>query len=139
MSVFWKTAAGILTAIILWINLNQSNKDTSVLMTLAVCAMAMMAASSFLQPVLSFIDKIQDIGKLDEGLVSTVLKVVGVGIITEIAALICKDAGNESMGKALQFVSAGVVLWISIPVFEKLLALLDKILLMKANLKLKIF
>lgn len=128
MSVFWKTAAGILTAIILWINLNQSNKDTSVLMTLAVCAMAMMAAASFLQPVVSFVDKIQDIGKLDAGLVSTVLKVVGVGIITEIAALICKDAGNESMGKALQFVSAGVVLWISIPVFEKLLALLDKIL-----------
>lgn len=128
MSVFWKTAAGILTAIILWINLNQSSKDTSVLMTLAVCAMAMMAAASFLQPVVSFVDKIQDIGKLDAGLVSTVLKVVGVGIITEIAALICKDAGNESMGKALQFVSAGVVLWISIPVFEKLLALLDKIL-----------
>ena len=128
MSVFWKTAAGILTAIILWINLNQSNKDTSVLITLAVCAMAMMAAASFLQPVLSFVDKIQDIGKLDAGLVSTVLKVVGVGIITEIAALICKDVGNESMGKALQFVSAGVVLWISIPVFEKLLALLDKIL-----------
>lgn len=128
MSVFWKTAAGILTAIILWINLNQSNKDTSVLMTLAVCAMAMMAAASFLQPVVSFVDKIQDIGKLDAGLVSTVLKVVGVGIITEIAALICKDAGNESMGKALQFVSAGVVLWISIPVFEKLLDLLDKIL-----------
>ncbi|MBQ7329221.1 MAG: stage III sporulation AC/AD family protein [Oscillospiraceae bacterium] len=128
MSVFWKTAAGILTAIILWINLNQSNKDTSVLMTLAVCAMAMMAAASFLQPVVSFVDKLQDIGKLDAGLVSTVLKVVGVGIITEIAALICKDAGNESMGKALQFVSAGVVLWISIPLFEKLLALLDKIL-----------
>ena len=128
MSIFWKTAAGILTAIILWINLNQSNKDTSVLMTLAVCAMTMMAAASFLQPVVSFVDKIQDVGKLDAGLVSTVLKVVGVGIITEIAALICKDAGNESMGKALQFVSAGVVLWISIPVFEKLLALLDKIL-----------
>ena len=128
MSVFWKTAAGILTAIILWINLNQSNKDTSVLMTLAVCAMAMMAAASFLQPVVSFVNKIQNIAKLDAGLVSTVLKVVGVGIITEIAVLICKDAGNESMGKALQFVSAGVVLWISIPVFEKLLALLDKIL-----------
>jgi len=128
MSVFWKTAAGILTAIILWINLNQSNKDTSMLISLAVCAMAMMAAASFLQPVVSFVDKIQDIGKLDAGLVSTVMKVVGVGIITEISALICKDAGNESMGKALQFVSAGVVLWISIPVFEKLLTLLDRIL-----------
>lgn len=128
MNVFWKTAAGILTAIILWINLSKTNKDTSVLMSLAVCAMAIMAAASFLQPVVSFINKIKEIGKLDEGLVSTVLKVVGVGIITEIVALICKDAGNESMGKALQFVSAGAVLWISIPVFEKLLVLLDRIL-----------
>lgn len=128
MNVYWKTAAGILTAVILWINLNKSNKDASVLMSLAVCAMAIMAAAAFLQPVVSFIGKLQSLGKLDDDLVSIVLKVVGVGIITEIAVLICKDAGNESMGKTLHFVSAATVLWISIPVFEKLLALLDKIL-----------
>ena len=128
MNVFWKTAAGILTAVILWINLNKSNKDASVLMSLAVSAMAIIAASAFLQPIVTFIKKLQGIGKLDGDLVSVVLKVVGVGIVTEIAVLICKDAGNESMGKTLQFVSALAILWISIPVFEKLLALLDKIL-----------
>ena len=128
MNVFWKTAAGILTAVILWINLNKSNKDTSVLMSLAVSAMAIIAASAFLQPIVTFIKKLQGIGKLDGDLVSIVLKVVGVGIVTEIAVLICKDAGNESMGKTLQFVSSVSILWISIPIFEKLLALLDKIL-----------
>ena len=128
MNVFWKIAAGILTAIILWINLNKKSKDTSVIMSLAVCAMAIMAAASFLQPVVAFVKKIQGIGKLDGDMVSAVLKVVGVGIVAEIAALICKDAGNESMGKTLQFVSAAAVLWISIPVFEKLLTLLERIL-----------
>ena len=128
MNVFWKTAAGILTAIILWINLSKSNKDTSVLISLAVCAMAIMAAASFLQPIVSFIKKIQGIGKLNTDLVSVLLKIVGVGIVTEIAALICKDSGNESMGKTLQFVSVTTVLWISIPVFEKLLTLLEDIL-----------
>lgn len=128
MNVFWKTAAGVLTAMILWINLNKSNKDASVLLSLVVCAMAIMAAASFFQPVVSFVKKIQGVGELDEDLVSVVLKIVGVGIISEITTLICKDAGNESMGKTLQFVSAGVVLWISIPVFERLLALLEKIL-----------
>lgn len=128
MNVFWKTAAGILTALILWINLNKSNKDISTLITTAVCAMAILAAASFLQPVISFVKKIQGIGDLDAELVAAVLKVVGVGIVTEIATLLCKDAGNESMGKALQFVSTGVVLWLSIPVFEKMLSLLDNIL-----------
>lgn len=128
MNVYWKAAAGILTALILWINLNKSNKDVSVLMSLAVSAMAVIAVSSFLQPIVSFVKKLQGIGKLDSDLVSVVLKVVGVGIVTEIAVLICKDAGNESMGKTLQFVSAAAILWMSIPVFEKLLSLLDNIL-----------
>ena len=67
-------------------------------------------------------------GNLDGDMVTVVMKSVGVGIIGEICTLICKDAGNESLGKALQFLSAAVVLWISIPVFEKLLTLLDNIL-----------
>ena len=128
MNVFWKTAAGILTAVILWINLSKSNKDASVLMSLAVCAMAVIAAAAFIEPVISFIKKLQEVGKLDRELISVVLKVVGIGIVTEIAVLICKDAGNESMGKTLQFVSAATVLWMSIPVLEKLLNLLDRIL-----------
>jgi stage III sporulation protein AD len=128
MNVFWKITAGTLTAIILWLNLNKSSKDISVLITTAVCAMTIIAATSFLQPVISFVNKMKEIGDLDENLISTVLKVVGVGIVTEIASLICKDAGNDSMGKALQLVSTGVVLWLSIPVFEKLLSLLDNIL-----------
>lgn len=128
MNVFWKTAAGILTAVIIWINLNKTNKDASVLMSLAVCAMAIIAAAGFLQPVISFVKKLQGIGNLDSDLVAAVLKVVGVGVITEIAVLICKDAGNESMGKTLQFMSVATVLWLSIPVFEKLLNLLDGIL-----------
>ena len=128
MNVFWKTAAGILTAVILWINLNRNNKDISVLMTLAVCAMAIVASVSFIQPVIAFMKRLQNIGNLDTDLISVVLKVVGVGTISEIAVNICKDAGNESMGKTLHFVSAWVVLWLSIPVFEKLLALVDRIL-----------
>ena len=128
MNVFWKTAAGILTAVILWININRSNKDISVLMTITVCTMAIVASAAFLQPVISFVKKLQGIGNLDNDLVTVVLKVVGVGIVTEISVLICKDAGNESMGKTLQFISASVALWLSIPVFEKLLALVDKIL-----------
>ena len=128
MNVFWKAAAGILTAVILWINLNKSNKDTATLMSLAVCAMAMIASIAFLQPIVSFVKKLQEIGNLDSELLTVVLKVVGIGIVTEIAVLICKDAGNESMGKTLQLVSSSAILWLSLPVFEKLLALVDKIL-----------
>ena len=128
MNVFWKSAAGVLTAVILWININKSNKDISLLMTLCVSAMAIIAATGLFQPVVSFIKKLQRTSGLDVDLVSVVLKVVGVGVITDISVMVCKDAGNESLGRTLQFVSTATVLMVSVPVFERLLTLLDKIL-----------
>ena len=128
MNVFLKTIGGVLIALIVWISLGKQNKDYSTLLSLAVCAMIFAATASFLQPFIQFIQKIQVIGELDSDLVSVVLKSVGIGIISEICLLICKDAGNESLGKATQFLATTVVLWISIPVFEKLISLLDNIL-----------
>ena len=128
MNVFLRAIAGVLIALILWISLGKQNKDFSTLLTLLVCVMIFVASVAFLRPLMQFINKIQYLGELDSDLVSVVLKSVGIGILGEISAQICKDAGNESMGKVLQFLSTTVVLWISIPVFEKLLTLLDNVL-----------
>ncbi len=128
MDVFLKATACILMALILWICLNKSGKDFSVLLTLCVCVAVAAASLYFLKPVITFIREIADTGQLDDGLLSVMLKVVGIGLIAEISMLVCKDAGNESMGKILQIMSSGIILWLSIPVFEKLLSLLDKIL-----------
>lgn len=128
MDIFLKTVAGIITALVLWITLNRQGKDHAVLLTVAVCAMVVTVGITFLQPVVAFLRKVQAIGELDEDLVSVVLKAVGIGLIGEITVLICKDAGNESMGKALQILTTMVILRISVPVFEKLLLLLERIL-----------
>ena len=128
MNDFLKVVAGVFTALVLWLFLNKNAKDMSVLFTLAVCAMIFTVTITFFRPVLDFIQKIQRIDELDGDLLFVILKVVGIGMIGEICTLICKDAGNESMGKVLQVLSSVVVLWMSIPVFEKLLTLLDKIL-----------
>ena len=128
MSVFLKVTAGILTALILWLSIYKHTKELSILLTMAVCAMVLIAAIGFLRPITDFIRKIQETGNVDNDLLAIILKVVGIGLIAEFSSLICKDAGNESMGKALQILSTVIVLWMSLPVFEKLLSLLDKIL-----------
>ena len=128
MNEFLKATAGVLTALILYLCLNKHSKDSSILLTLAVCAMVLLSAMSILRPVLAFLERLQEIGDLDTDLLSILLKAVGIGMIAEISMLICKDAGNESMGKTIQMMATAVVLWISIPVFDKLLTLMNKIL-----------
>lgn len=129
MNVFLKAVAGIFIAVILWLTINKDSKGFSVLITLTVCVTVISVSVSFLQPIISFIQKVLLLGDLDDELLAVILKVVGIGLITEISTLICKDAGNESMGKSLQILSVSVVIWMSIPIFDKLLSLLDKILL----------
>ena len=90
--------------------------------------MTAMAALHYLQPVLQFLDTLEDIGGLDDDMVKLLLKASGIGLITEIAVLVCKDAGNESMGKSMQLMGVAVILYLSMPLFTALLELLQQIL-----------
>jgi stage III sporulation protein AD len=128
MSDFIKIIAGIFTAIILWICLSKENKATSVLLSLAVCSAALTVGLTFLQPVINFLNNIRLLGNINEDLLKIMMKVVGIGVLAEFSSLICKDAGNEAMGKSVQIVSIILILRMSIPVFEILITLLDDIL-----------
>lgn len=128
MSDFLKIIAGIFTSIIFWIFLSKENKATSVLLSVAVCSAALTAGLMFLEPVINFVNNIRILGNINEDIFNTMMKVVGIGVLSEFSSLICKDAGNEAMGKSVQIVSIVLIIRMSIPVFEILITLLDDIL-----------
>ena len=128
MNVFIKVIAGVLIALILGIVLEKPGKDLALLLTLTACAMVLIAAVNYLQPVMDFVQRLQTIGKLDSEILEILTKVVGIGLIAEITGLICTDAGNGALGKTLQVLAAVVILWMSIPILNQLLSLIETIL-----------
>ena len=128
MVSFWQGAALVLLAVILALALDKQEKEMGLLLTLAVCCMISGLALSYLRPVVSFINQLQTIGQLNSEMLQILLKVVGIGLIGEIAGLICADAGKAAMGKALQLLSAAVILWRSLPLLSELLELVQRIL-----------
>lgn len=128
MEGYFQAAAAVLLAVILSITLKQNNPSMATLLSLAVCALVLLAALNFLKPVLSFLDSIRQLGGLSEELVLILLKVTGISVITEIAALVCADSGNSSMAQTLKMLSTGVILYLSIPIFQVLMDLIQKIL-----------
>ena len=54
MDIFLKITAGVMTALILWLCVNKYMKDMSLLLTLTVSAMAVIAAGVFLRPIVDF-------------------------------------------------------------------------------------
>ena len=128
MDIFVKAAAGVLVAVVLILTLSKQEKDLSLLLTIAVCCMVMLAAVTYIKPIADFLERLQTIGNLDGDIFKILLKAVGIGVLAEFTSLICADAGNASLGKATQLMATAAILWISIPLLERLLELIDNIL-----------
>lgn len=128
MTLYWQTAAAVLLAVILGLTLEKQGKDIGVLLTIAVCCMGVLTALAYLDPVLDFLRKLETLGNLDGRLIGVLFKVVGIGLVSEIAGMICTDAGKGSLGKSLQMVATAVILWLSLPIFTALIDLIQTIL-----------
>lgn len=128
MELFVKTCGAALLAVILVLALGNKSKDMSMILAIAMCCIAAVAALEYLQPVISFVSQLEQIGGLDHSMIRILLKVVGIGLITEIAALVCSDGGSSSLGKTVKLLGSAVILWLSLPLYSMLIELLQRIL-----------
>ncbi len=127
MDYFIKAVSAALLAVILGIVLSKQGKDAALLITLAACAMVLMLAASYLQPIVELMRKLQELGGVDKGLLEILMKILGIGLLGEITSMVCDDAGNAAVGKTVQLLTTAVILWLTIPMIEQLLDLLQSI------------
>lgn len=125
MELLWKAVGGLLIAAVLGIALG---KDMSVLLSMAVCAMGAVVCLHYLEPILSLLKQIEEVACMQGETLGILLKILGIGILTEIAGMVCSDAGSGAMSKLLKILSCAGILWVSIPVFQSVLSLLQQIL-----------
>ena len=128
MTPFLQISGAVLLAVIMVLALKSYCKEIGTILAITVCCLTGLTALRYLQPVLEFLKKLEDLGGLDEVMIEILLKATGIGILSEIANLVCKDAGNESMGKSMQLLGTAVILYLSLPLFQTLIELLQKIL-----------
>lgn len=128
MELFWKTVGATLISAILTLVLERQNRDYSILLTVAASAMVSIAAAKLLEPVLDFLGQLEAMGGLSSDLLLSLIKVFGIGMTGEIAASVCNDAGNSSLGKGLYFLANAAILYLSVPVFSSLTELFLQIL-----------
>ncbi len=128
MDTMLKASGMALVALVLCLALNKQGKDFTLLLTLATCCMLAFAALRYLEPVMDFFQQLQELGQLDGQMIEIMLKVVGIGLISQICSMICTDAGNQALAKSLQLLSSGLILWLSLPLYMSLLELIQNIL-----------
>lgn len=127
MDIFLKAVAATLIAAILCLVLAKQGKDFSLLLTIVVCCMILAAAVTYLKPVITLVERLSQLGQINTQMLQILIKSVGIAFLAEISELVCMDAGNRTLGKSLQILAATVILWLSIPLLNELLDLMETI------------
>ena len=128
MDRFIQASALVLLTVIICLILSKQEKEIGLLLSVLVCCMLGVLAISYLEPMMELIKNLRITAQLDGELLEILMKAVGVGFLAEIAGMVCTDAGNGTLGKVLQFLGSAVILWMSIPLFQRLLELVASIL-----------
>ncbi len=127
MEPFWKAATLALIAGVLSLTLKNQDKEYAVLLSIAACLMVTAITVTYLNPVFAFLKELETLGDLRGDMLAILVKALGVGLASEIASMICTDAGNASLTKAIQFLGGAVILYLSVPMFSALMDLIQKI------------
>lgn len=128
MERFYILIAGSLVTVVLVMTLRKQNGELALLLGLCGCALVLAGLAWFLEPVMGFLGRIQTLTALDPDLLGILVKIAAISFTAEIAGLVCQDAGNSALGKSLQLLASSVILWLALPMLERLLAMAERIL-----------
>lgn len=128
MSSFFQVAGGVLLSVILGLTLSKYGKDFSVVLILLVSCMVLAVMAAYLEPIIDFVGELLRLSELQNDLLTPVLKATAIGIVAEIASLICTDSGNAALGKSIQLLAVAVILWLALPLLRSLLELMQRML-----------
>lgn len=128
MSEFWKTTSIVLLTVILGLAVGKTERDISAVMSLVAACIAAGVAVTILEPVLDYLWELQRLCDLPEGLVSVLLKAVGIALVAELSSAVCTDAGNALLGRMLQILGGAVVLSLSVPMFRTLMTIIKEMI-----------
>lgn len=128
MEQLWKGIGICLLTCILIIITGKQNKDIALILSIAGTIAVSAISVSFLTPVIDYMKQLSQAASFSTAHLNVLMKATGVGLVAELAATVCSDSGNSSLGNVIRLMSSAVILWLSVPVFQALMKLIGSIL-----------
>ena len=108
--------------------LKQSHPEIAVLVSVAGGIIILLMFVQSLSGVIANITSIVSRTGIRSEVFSALLKIIGIGYLTEFAAGVCKDAGNESMAQKVLLAGKVIILVLSLPIVNNLIDIVVGIL-----------
>lgn len=121
------TALG-LTAALLALVVKKQSPELALALSLCACALGAGLLLKGIVPVLNLARSLADRAELEGSLTAPLWKCLGLGLLTELAASVCADAGQSALAKLVELGGGLLCLAVSLPLLQAVLALIEELL-----------
>lgn len=120
-------AAGLICCV-LCLLLKKQAPEFALGLCVLVCALFFLAALPFLSSLLSFLQRLETLTGLSDAIFSPLFKTVAIGLLSQMTASVCRDAGQQALGQAVELCSGMLCLYLALPLLESVLSLLQSMI-----------
>ena len=123
MEIFKIIAIGIITTIAVLI-VKQTKPEIAVLVGLAGSLLIFFELVNLISSVFNVFNSIVVKTGVSSDLFSVLLKIIGVGYLTEFSASICADSGNSSIADKIMLGGKVLIMVLALPIFTSILEII---------------
>ena len=123
-----QVAALAVTAAVICMVLRSRTGELAVLVSLAGCVLILLLSLRFLKPILEVFQQLRDLSGLLGSATVPLLKVAGIGLLTQLVGSICEDAGEKALRQAVEIGGGFLAVYVSLPLLSAVISLLEETL-----------
>lgn len=127
MDIFKIIGVGLITSIAVLI-VKQIKPEVAIVLGMAGGVVMILMLIDSLTTVVSSFSTILSKSGLTSGVFSVVLKIIGVGYITEFSANLCADSGSSSIADKILLAGKIIILVISLPIVTSIIEIISGLL-----------
>ena len=127
MEIVIRAAGAAVVGSILALLLKKHTPELSLSVSVVCGAVIVWFAVSVSGKVRDLAEKLAQYGNMTGIYLSPVMKCVGIGLVTHLAAQICRDAQQGSIAASVELCGTVCALYVSLPLVEALLAIVEKL------------
>lgn len=116
---------GVVTVVLVTL-IRRSNAELALLLTIGACVLMALLVLKLVEPVISFLGKLQALAGLEDALLTPLLKSVGIGIVTQLCAAFCTDAGENALARLIELCGGILAIYIALPLLEAVIDMIRR-------------
>ena len=128
MSTVVQIGALAIVAAVLCVLVRTHTGALAVLLSLCASVVILLLSFQCFSPILSVLRQLRELTGLDEAATAPMLKVAGIGILTQTAASICEDSGEKTLSRSVEIGGTVLSLYASLPLISAVLDLMKETL-----------